>query len=134
VIPSNQRQHLAEAMDEAPERTDVDVSEDEGAAEAEVLEVEPQFVEAPDDSNGSPRSTTPVYEALRPELVEKHGLAVILPPAQRRWEYQVYEEPTVDEILEAYEDDEDPYYLVRFTDGREVDVCRSSNLPDLTSM
>lgn len=60
-------------------------------------------------------------------LVKKHGFSVQVPPAQRRWEYQVYEEPAVVRILEEY-DDEDPSYLVRFEDGSEEQVSSSHPL------
>ena len=55
-------------------------------------------------------------EALRPGAVKKRGIAVVVPPVQRPWEYLVYEEPEVKEIVEAYDDDE---YLVQFEDERE---------------
>ena len=56
------------------------------------------------------------------DKIRKHGLAVVVPPATRRWEYQVYEEPAVQEVLEEYDEDEDVSYLVRYIDGSEAIV------------
>ncbi|KAL2051914.1 hypothetical protein ABVK25_007829 [Lepraria finkii] len=55
-------------------------------------------------------------EALRPEAVKKRDLAVVVPPIQHPWEYLVYEEPEIKEIVEAYDNGE---YLVQFEDERE---------------
>ena len=60
-------------------------------------------------------------EALRPEAVRKRGLAVIVPPVQRPWEYLVYKEPRAKEIVEVYDDGE---YLVQFEDEWEEVVSQ----------
>ena len=60
-------------------------------------------------------------------FVKKHGFSVKVPPAQRRWEYQVYKEPAVARILEEY-DQEELSYLVRFEDGSEEQVGSSHDL------
>ena len=54
--------------------------------------------------------------------VQKHGLAIVVPPATHRWEYQILEEPMVEGIIEEYEDDDGVSYLVRFVDGTEDEV------------
>ena len=59
-------------------------------------------------------------ELLHEEVVKKNGLAVIVPPAQNRWEYKVFQEyDEVDEILEEYDDAGFIEYLVLFLDGSE---------------
>ena len=59
-------------------------------------------------------------QALHEEAVKKNGLAVIVPPAQNRWEYKVFQEnDAVDEILEEYDDAGFIEYLVLFLDGSE---------------
>lgn len=59
-------------------------------------------------------------EALHEEAVKRNGLAVIVPPAQNRWEYKVFQEnDEVDEILEEYDDAGFIEYLVLFWDGSE---------------
>lgn len=59
-------------------------------------------------------------ELLHEEAVKKDGLAVIVPPAQNRWEYKVFQEyDEVDEILEEYDDAGFIEYLVLFLDGSE---------------
>ena len=60
-------------------------------------------------------------------FVKKNGFSVKVPPAQRRWEYQVYKEPAVVRILEEY-DEEDLSYLVRFDDGSQEQVGSSHDL------
>lgn len=59
-------------------------------------------------------------EILHERAVKRNGLAVIVPPAQNRWEYLVYEDDdVVDEILEEYDDAGFVEYLVLFSDGSE---------------
>lgn len=59
-------------------------------------------------------------QALHEEAVKRNGLAVIVPPAQNRWEYKVFQEnDEVDEILEEYDDAGFIEYLVLFLDGSE---------------
>jgi hypothetical protein len=62
-------------------------------------------------------------EALRPEAVKKRGLAVVVPPVQRPWEYLVYKEPKAREIVEVYDDGE---YLVQFEDEWEEVVSQGT--------
>ena len=51
--------------------------------------------------------------------VEKNGFSILVPPATRRWEYQIYEQPLVEIILHEYSDDDGISYFVRFSDGTE---------------
>ena len=72
----------------------------------------------------SPRDpTVPVSaldQVLNERAVKRNGLAVIVPPVRKRWEYKVFEEDDpVDEILEEYDDAGFIEYLVLFSDGRE---------------
>ena len=59
-------------------------------------------------------------EVLREKAVKRNGLAVVVPPAQNRWEYKVFQEDDeVAEILEEYDDAGFLEYLVLFSDGSE---------------
>lgn len=59
-------------------------------------------------------------QVLHEKAVKRNGLAVIVPPAQNRWEYKVFQEDDkVDEILEEYDDAGCVEYLVLFSDGSE---------------
>lgn len=50
-------------------------------------------------------------------------IAIIVPPVQRRWEYQVYHEGNyVDEVVDEYDDSEGLQFLARLSDGSEVKV------------
>ncbi|KAL9105078.1 MAG: hypothetical protein Q9163_000091 [Psora crenata] len=82
-----------------------------------------------EERNGKPKTQAPVfgfqacpngsYDNGSKYFVEKHGFAVVVPHVTRRWEYAVYEEPPVEEVLEEFEDEDELSYLVRFTDGTE---------------
>lgn len=51
------------------------------------------------------------------------GIAIIVPPVERRWEYRVFrDELRVREIIEESEDAEELQYLVAFEDGHEAKV------------
>lgn len=59
-------------------------------------------------------------EVLHEKAVKRDGFAVVVPPAQNRWEYKVFsEDDAVDEILEEYYDAGFVEYLVLFSDGSE---------------
>jgi hypothetical protein len=50
-------------------------------------------------------------------------IAIIVPPVQRQWEYQVYhEDHYVDEVLDEYDDSKGLRFLARLSDGSEVNV------------
>ena len=69
-------------------------------------------------------------EVLYEKAVKKNGLAIIVPPAQNRWEYQIFtEDDDVDEILEEYDDAGFIEYLVLFSDGSEDVVSLVFGLP-----
>lgn len=72
-------------------------------------------------SQGSPSSSnSEVVEALYPELIEKNGLAVVVPRLKNQWEYRRYDEPVaVVEILEEYDDGGLLEYLVQLDDESE---------------
>ncbi len=75
--------------------------------------------------SNSPTRDGAQYETLNEHAVNKRGLAVLVPPIERRWEYQVYEEPHVSQILEEYDDGD---YLVQLDDGREKLVSEGPSL------
>ncbi|KAL8804704.1 MAG: hypothetical protein Q9182_002396 [Xanthomendoza sp. 2 TL-2023] len=54
---------------------------------------------------------------------DKSDFAILVPPVERRWEYQVYRSAyEVQDILEEYEDIGDLHYLVRFSDRQESEI------------
>ena len=67
-------------------------------------------------SRHDPGSSGARYEVLNEHAVRKRGLAVVVPPVQRRWEYLVYEEPGVRQMLGEYNDGS---YPVQLDDGYE---------------
>ena len=64
-------------------------------------------------------------------FIQKHGLAVAVPEVTRRWEYTTYEEPTAEEVLDEYNDENGVTYLVRLNDGTEEVVRVSRSVPPL---
>ena len=75
----------------------------------------------------SPGSSTPArYPPIRVSSETtrcKCGIAVVVPPVERRWEYRVFpDEPRVSEIIDEFEDTEEVQYLVAFEDGHEAKV------------
>ena len=69
-------------------------------------------------------------EALQPESVRKRGIAVVVHPVERAWEYRLYGGPAVSEIVERYDDGGFIEYLVRYDDESEdVVSCGSYMLP-----
>jgi hypothetical protein len=84
-------------------------------------------------SQGSPSpSDAEVGEALHPDLIERNGLAVVIPRLENLWEYRRYDDPaTVVEILEEYDDGGFIEYLVQFDDESEKVVSPHGNpVPD----
>lgn len=86
------------------------------------------------------RTVVPASDASEDDEVVEPGLpisnpSVIVPPVDRPWEYQVYDEPygglRVVKILREEDDDDGISYLVRFEDGSEETVRPSllSSLP-----
>ena len=67
----------------------------------------------------SAKSLLELGEALRPESVRKRGIAVVVHPVEKAWEYRLYGEPAVSEILERYDDGGFIEYLVRYDDESE---------------
>ena len=53
------------------------------------------------------------------------GIAVVVPPVERRWEYRVFpDEPRVSEIIQELDGAEELQYFVAFDDGHEEKVFR----------
>lgn len=53
----------------------------------------------------------------------KCGIAIIVPPVERRWEYRVFpDEPRVIEIIDGIEGAAELQYLVAFENGHEAKV------------
>lgn len=96
----------------------------------------------------SAKSLLQLGEALQPESVRKRGIAVVVHPVERAWEYRLYGGPAVSEILERYDDGGFIEYLVRCDDESEEvvslvlivvfricrantsNICQSSTLPN----
>lgn len=72
-------------------------------------------------SNGVPSTSfSALGTVLHEKAVNRNSLAVIVPPAQNRWEYKVFQEDDeVVEVLEEYDDAGFIEYLVLFSDGSE---------------
>ena len=65
-------------------------------------------------------SASEICMALYEDIVNRDGIAVIVPPVQNPWEYRKYEEPsTAIAILEEYDDAGLVEYLVQFDDESE---------------
>lgn len=97
----------------------------------------------------SAKSLLQLGEALQPESVRKRGIAVVVHPVERAWEYRLYGGPAVSEILERYDDGGFIEYLVRCDDESEEvvslvlivvfkicrantsNICQSSTQPNL---
>ena len=58
-------------------------------------------------------------EALRPEAVLKRGIAVVVYPVERPWDYRLYRGLAVTEIVERYDDGGLIEYLVKYEDEDE---------------
>lgn len=67
----------------------------------------------------NPSGLTNSLDSKTDHFVQKNGFSIVVPPATRRWEYQVYEQPPVETILHEYGGDDGISYLVRFSDGAE---------------
>ena len=102
----------------------------------ENLDDELQFAQQTlNESSGETSLTEPVFvfqgsnkvdsDDRTQYFVKNHGFSVVVPPAERRWEYQVYKEPAVSQILEEFDDDE-VSYLVRFEDGSQEEVSKQT--------
>lgn len=67
-----------------------------------------------------------VQSSVRPT---RSNIAILVPPVKNRWEYQLYRgESEVQDVLEEYEDLGELQYLVKFSDGHESEVSRSSTI------
>lgn len=62
-------------------------------------------------------------EPLHALAPKASNFSILIPPVERRWEYQVYQDDNeVQDILEEYEDVGELHYLVRLQSGREFEV------------
>jgi len=74
-------------------------------------------------SEGSPVAPITVTEETAiNERGGNAGIAISVPPVERRWEYQSYNEAPVVKVLEEYDDGEDLQYLVKLQDGCKLKV------------
>lgn len=101
-----------------------------GTSDEENLEApySPLFV--PEDSPLAPVTNTD--EATQHDRGKNAGIAIVVPPVERRWEYQTYNEAPVVKVLEEHDDGEDLQYLVKLQDGCKQKV--SEVLPDHDTM
>lgn len=96
------------------------------------MQFDPPLIQSQENS---PVPFSALGEALYEKAVKRNGLAVIVPPAQNRWEYRVFvEDEGVDEILEEYDDAGFVEYLVLFSDGSEDVVSYLLRRPILQHM
>ena len=54
--------------------------------------------------------------------VTRDGFEIRAPQVREPWEYVVYDDPEISEILQEYDNEGDLSYLVRFTDDRVEEV------------
>ena len=59
---------------------------------------------------------------LNEAAVGRDGFEIKVPPVQEPWNYVLYDEPEIEEILEEFNNEDDISYLVRFTDERIDEV------------
>ncbi len=71
-------------------------------------------------------------EALHAESVRKRGIAVVVHPVEKAWEYRLHRGPAVSEIVERYDDGGLIEYLVRYEDETEEVVSRGNQFVSLT--
>lgn len=104
-------------LDVEPDAASADGAKGDVDADSTTMQFDPPSIPSQEDSS-VPFSD--LGELLHEKAVKRNGLAVIVPPAQNRWEYKVFEEDEkVVEILEEYDDAGFVEYLVVFADGSE---------------
>lgn len=74
----------------------------------------------PEESPMAPITAT--EETATNERGGNAGIVIRVPPVERRWEYQSYNEAPVVKVLEEYDDGEDLQYLVKLQDGCKLKV------------
>ena len=74
------------------------------------------------------RAYQDTYQAMEyPRLQDIH-IAVVVPPVERRWEFQIYEEvPIIDKVVRESEKTTILQYLVIFYGGRKVWVSTATD-------
>lgn len=94
------------------------------------------------DGHNSPlfvsKSSTPAksasYGVTSHTTTCKCGIAVVVPPVERRWEYRVFpDEPRVIEIIEENEGAGELQYLVAFENGHEAKVSNPECFSEVIS-
>lgn len=61
-------------------------------------------------------------------LPNRRGIAVVVPPLERRWEYRVYKEKTtIDKVLKHIKKLGQLQYLVKFIDAQELMVSKPNS-------
>ncbi|KAL8732186.1 MAG: hypothetical protein Q9166_002933 [cf. Caloplaca sp. 2 TL-2023] len=64
--------------------------------------------------------STPIHASTQ---TTTSSITILVPPVERRWEYQVYRSQyEVQDVLEEYEDLGELQYLVRFSNGHESEI------------
>ena len=72
-------------------------------------------------------SSPPAPKPSSPLDLTDDCFSIVVPPVQRPWEYQVYEDDnTISEILEEIVGQHNVKYFVRFRDGHERTVSQPS--------
>ena len=121
--------HIDSTSEVGPIGASTDTANRDVDPDSTIMKVDPVLISPQEDTLFS---FSALGEVLHETAVKRSGLAVIVPPAQNRWEYKVFEEDDeVDEILEEYDDAGFVEYLVLFTDGSEDVVSFGSDLPAL---
>lgn len=122
-----------ENADDAQSGTISDVDLIAASANGAKRDLEPESTTIRLDNSSVPFSA--LGEVLYEKAVKRNGLAIIVPPAQDRWEYKIFkEDDEVDEILEEYDDAGFIEYLVLFSDGSEDVVSLVFGPPILQHM
>ena len=114
-----------DSQDQAIELTS-DSSSSPDAEPVETVQTPSASLTSHDIRNGvlSAESLLQLGEALQPESVRKRGIAVVVHPVERAWEYRLYGGPAVSGIVERYNDGGFIEYLVRYDDESEEVVSR----------
>ncbi|KAL8763042.1 MAG: hypothetical protein Q9184_001069 [Pyrenodesmia sp. 2 TL-2023] len=76
-----------------------------------------------EDGSGTSKSISNHSEPSHALAPKAGNFSIFIPPVERRWEYQVYQDDNeVQDILEEYEDVGELHYLVRLQSGRELEA------------
>ena len=86
-------------------------------------------LEAPYSPLFMPEEAPPAITSIRNgatkrESVGKAVVTIVVPPVERRWEYQTYSEAPVDRVMQEYDDGVELKYLIRLRDGSKQKVSQ----------